>query len=1387
MSTLRAWLRACFFPCRHSKKPNQRRRARLTVEALEPRLTPANTPPLAPGITEPNKDGAAVSAFDVHMQIGPFVDPDAGDTHKATDWEIWTTPAPGAELVWKANNVTDPLTKGHIHLGDGTFVNSLAGKQQLNFDTNYRLQARVRDSSNDPATDWSLWSSRLFHTDPELQPIPGVGTWAVKQPGYKVEAVAGGFQLPVNIAFVPNPGTHPDDPLFYVVELYGQIKVVTNDGAVSDYATGLLNFNPTGDFPGSGEQGVAGIVVEPTTGDLFVTLLYDAGGPHYPKIIRLHSTDGGRTKATETIVLAMPGEPMGQSHQISNISIGPDGKLYVHIGDGFDLGTPQNLDSFRGKIIRLNQNGTAPSDNPFYNAADGISARDYVFAYGYRNPFGGGWRAADAGHYVVENGPSVDRLSKLVAGRNYLYDGSDASMGNFAIYNWNPAHAPVNLAYIQSSTFGGSRFPANDLDHMFVSESGPTYATGPQSKGKRISEFVLDAAGNLISGPTALIEYNGTGKASVAALAAGPNGLYFSDLYPDAGQDPTAPAANVLRVRYIGTAAPVAPTNLAAQGLSPTQIRLTWIDASDNEDGFRIEQSTDGVNFTQVATTAANKTSFTLGGLQTGVTYHFRVRAFNSDFGNGPFSNIASAYPPGFFANVNFQPSGVPIPSGYVADTGLAFGDRGNGLSFGWSQSNVESARDRDAPNSPDQRYDTLIHFGGNSWEIAVPNASYTVHLVAGDPSYFDSTYKINVEGVLAIDGSPTDQQLWLEGTVTVTVGDGKLTVAQAAGAINPKVNFIDIIATATPSIPAAPVGLTATAGDKQVSLTWSASTGAQTYSIYRGLTSGGQSPTPIATGIAATSFLDSGLTNGTTYYYKVTAVNNTGESPKSTEASATPQVPPAFSANVNFQPASAAVPAGYVADTGLIFGNRGNGYTYGWDADATAGTRDRDNPASPDQRYDTLSHLGAQIWEIAVANGNYSVHLVAGDPSYFDSVHKINVEGVLTIDGTPTPANPWLEATKTVTVSDGKLTVATAAGASNAKVNFIDIATAQAPSVPAAPTGLSATAGDKQVALAWNASPGAVTYNVYRGITSDGQGDTPIATGVTSTSFTDSGLTNGTTYYYKVTAVNAAGESPRSNEASATPQVAPPFSAKINFQPASAPVPPGYAVDGGAVFGNRGNDMTYGWNLNNAANTRDRNAPNSPDQRYDTLTHLENRTWEIAVANGSYTVHVVAGDPIYLDSIHKIDVEGLLAINGSPTVANPWLEATVTVTVGDGKLTVKAGAGAVNAKINFIDISQLGGGAGGSGFSGGSSSPPAGSGLQLIFFTVPSAPGLTTPASDTATPTPQIERNDRAKEGRQTRRDSGWDYRSQVYWDWLRGGSATSRRKKGMWFDEDL
>jgi len=402
--------------------------------------------------------------------------------------------------------------------------------------------------------------------------------------GYRGEVFATGFALPVSLVAVPNPGAAPDSPLLYVAELYGSVKVVTRSGEVRTFASGLLNFDPLAPIPGNGERGLGGITIDPANGDVIVTAIFqvDPTSPWTsPRVLRLQSDDGGFTAARVITVVDFPGEAMAPSHQISNVTFGPDDKMYVHIGSSFAW-IAQELNNLDGKIIRINRDGSVPTDNPFYDASDGITAKDYVFAYGFRNPFGGAWRIADGSLYEVENGPATDRLAIVVAGRNYLWDGSDPSMKNFAIYNWTFPVAPIQIAFTEAERFGGSGFPIDRMRSAFVTESGATWASGPQEHGKRISEFVFDPDGALVSGPKRFAEYNGSGKATAAGLVAGPDGLYFTDLYRDFGQSTPADAgANVIRVRWIGIAA------FDARFLHSSAVALT--DFSDVPDATSIE------------------------------------------------------------------------------------------------------------------------------------------------------------------------------------------------------------------------------------------------------------------------------------------------------------------------------------------------------------------------------------------------------------------------------------------------------------------------------------------------------------------------------------------------------------------------------------------------------------------------------------------------------------------------------------------------------------------------------------------------------------------------------------------------------------------------------
>src|SRR5690606_12331112 len=104
-------------------------------------------------------------------------------------------------------------------------------------------------------------------------------------------------------------------------------------------------------------------------------------------------------------------------------------------------------------------------------------------------------------------------------------------------------------------------------------------------------------------------------------------------------------------------------------------------------------------------------------------------------------------------------------------------------------------------------------------------------------------------------------------------------------------------------------------------------------------------------------------------------------------------------------QDATAEPPEGYLPDYGDVFGDRGNGYTYGWDEDNTANARNRNDARAPDERYDTFNHWqkpapAGSLWEIEVPNGWYNVFLAAGEACNIDSVYDVTAEGVTIVKG---------------------------------------------------------------------------------------------------------------------------------------------------------------------------------------------------------------------------------------------------------------------------------------------------------------------------------------------------------------------------------------------------
>jgi hypothetical protein len=181
-----------------------------------------------------------------------------------------------------------------------------------------------------------------------------------------------------------------------------------------------------------------------------------------------------------------------------------------------------------------------------------------------------------------------------------------------------------------------------------------------------------------------------------------------------------------------------------------------------------------------------------------------------------------------------------------------------------------------------------------------------------------------------------------------LTNGTTYFYVVTAVNSTGESANSVQASATplAPTQAPAAPTGLTATAGNAQVSLTWTVSAGATSYNVKRGTTTGG--PYMQVSSVTVPSFLDTGLTNGTTYFYVVSAVNSIGESPNSAQASVTPVNTP-VDVTVTINPSIAHTISPYIYGLNFYFGETapppmltmdrdgGNRWTaYNWETNAS-------------------------------------------------------------------------------------------------------------------------------------------------------------------------------------------------------------------------------------------------------------------------------------------------------------------------------------------------------------------------------------------------------------------------------------------------------------------
>ena len=536
------------------------------------------------------------------------------------------------------------------------------------------------------------------------------------------------------------------------------------------------------------------------------------------------------------------------------------------------------------------------------------------------------------------------------------------------------------------------------------------------------------------------------------------------------------------------------------------------------------------------------------------------------------------------------------------------------------------------------------------------------------------------------------------------------------------------------PAPPAAPATLSATPGSNEVDLTWSASDSATSYNVKRGTAHGGPYTT-VATGVTGLSYADTTVSNGTTYYYVVTASNDNGEGGPSPEASAKPFLQTTQPKNLKA-----------TADNSQV--------QLTWTGSSDANTYSVKRSTVKGGPYSTAA-TGLQVTsyrDTNVNNGTTYYYVVTATGANGES--KPSNEAAATPTGTAVQGP-----TADSYVQDGS------AGTNYGTAAYLYVKK-------------NGSAGSNRTAYLKFALPtlsGAITsvklrlYGKHQGT---GYTGTDSVYSVADTTWKETGLTysnrpalssaalgkatiTSTAKYYEwdvtayVKAQAAAGATSvslavgmdtvpadglndqfysKENSSPSTPQLVvtatPVVNVSINFQPSTSAVPSGYTADTGQPYNSaRG----FGWVREDSISSSGQHAPldlspNTRDRARSGISPLQNtiihmqypadtvkypdpktgppivRTpgaWDYDLPNGDYNVTVSVGDQpgktSGYDSKHTVNVEGVNAINQfQATTSSEYKQATVTVTVTNGKLTVDA-IGGLNTKLDYLTITNQG------------------------------------------------------------------------------------------------
>ena len=414
-------------------------------------------------------------------------------------------------------------------------------------------------------------ASVLFFLAILLSPV---GRAHAAPPDFVNETVIGsGINLPTFMEFLP-------DGRMLAGGFDGTIWVAQAGASTVDPTPFLTLTNMFGDdIIAGGERGLVGITLDPnfaTNGYFYI--FYTAQTPQRDRVSRFTAVGNTADPASEVVIWQGGAISDSTDHHGGGLAFGPDGKFYITTGDNGNPPSSQSLTSDHGKILRVNPDGTVPTDNPFFDGAG--PNIDSIWAYGLRNPYRihfdvptGRLLIGDVGG----NDPSVakEEVNLGIRGAEYGWPNSEGACSA-------PCTSPLYFYPHNgrdASITGGLVYRAS----QFPSEYQGVYFYGDYAQNW-IRYLTFDGNGN-VTGSVNFEPTNGTldgPYGDPVEFKVGPDGSLY---YVDFGWDPVDNAATIRRIRY--AAANLPPTVVAAsiptEGLPPLSVNFSSSGSFDPE------------------------------------------------------------------------------------------------------------------------------------------------------------------------------------------------------------------------------------------------------------------------------------------------------------------------------------------------------------------------------------------------------------------------------------------------------------------------------------------------------------------------------------------------------------------------------------------------------------------------------------------------------------------------------------------------------------------------------------------------------------------------------------------------------------------------------------